>query len=409
MHRRILALGSMALGLMAMVALPGLASAQQAPVPGWAIGKPEGSTLAPHAPRLTVTPADQVPTGSLRVPEGFKAELWAAGAPGARMMTQGPKGTVFVGTRAIGRVYAISTNADGTRRVRTIAQGLTQPNGVVMVGDSLFVFAVNRVLRYDNIEANLDAVSAPVELTAAFGLPDDKEHGGNHHWKFTILGPDGRIYTNVGAPCNICLPDRDRFALLVSFKPDGSDRRIEARGVRNSVGMAHHPVTKELWATSNQRDWAGNEEPEDKLFHIRRSGEDFGFPYCVGSWADPQENKGRSCSEFSQPAALLGPHVAALGMRFYTGTAFPEAYRNQIFIAQHGSWNRDKKSGYQVVVAKLDASGKVTSVEPFLTGLRDDGGNGFSGRPADVHMLPDGSLLVSDDQNGAIYRVSYGK
>ena len=398
-----------ALGLGAALMLPALALAQTAPVPGWAVGKPEGSSLAPHAPKLTSTPAAQVPVAALRLPDGFKAEIFAAGMPGARMMTEGPNGTVFVGTRSIGRVYAVSPNADGTTRSRVVAQGLAQPNGVVMVGGSLYVLAVNRVLRYDNIEASLDAVPQPTELTEAFGLPTEQEHGGNHHWKFAILGPDGRIYTNVGAPCNICLPDRDRFALLVSFKPDGSDRRIEAHGVRNSVGMAHHPVTKELWATSNSRDWAGNDEPQDTLFHVRRSGEDFGYPFCVGTWSDPQENKGRSCSEFSQPAALLGPHVAALGMRFYTGTMFPEAYRNQIFIAQHGSWNRETKSGFQVVVAKLDASGKVTSVEPFLTGLRDDANNTFLGRPTDVHVRPDGSLLVSDEQNGAIYRITYAK
>jgi glucose/arabinose dehydrogenase len=394
--------------LAALTALPALAQ-QAAPVPGWAIGRPEGSTLAPHAPRLTVTPPEQVPVAALRLPPGFTASIYAHGIPGARMMAEGPNGTIFAGSRVIGRVYAISRNADGTTRTRIIAQGLAQPNGLAMVGNNLFVLAVNRVLRYDNIEANLDNVPPPVDLTAAFGLPTEADHGGNHHWKFASLGPDGRIYTNVGANCNICSIDRDSFALLVSFNLDGSDRRIEARGVRNSVGMAHHPVTRELWATSNSRDWAGNDMPHDTLHRVRRSGEDHGYPFCVGDWADPQENAGRNCSEFTQPAALLGPHVAALGMRFYTGSMFPEQYRNQIFIARRGSWNRERLSGFDVVVAKLDAQGNVTGIEDFMTGLRDDANQRFLGRPVDVQVIRDGSLLVADEQMGAIYRITYAR
>jgi glucose/arabinose dehydrogenase len=332
-------------------------------------------------------------------------EVFAHGIPGARMMAEGPNGTVFAGSRTIGRVYAISRNPDGSTRTRTIAQGLTQPNGITMVGNNLYVMAINRVLRYDNIEANLDNVPQPVDMTQAFDLPPDQHHG----WKFLTLGPDGRLYTNVGVPCNICEFDRDRYALLVSFNPDGSGRRIEARGVRNSVGMAHHPVTRELWATNNGRDWLDNQTPEDSLHRIRRSGEDHGFPFCLGSFADPEHNANRNCSEFQAPAALLGPHVAALGMRFYTGTMFPEAYRNQIFIARRGSWNREPLSGYDVVVAKLDGQGNVTGVEPFMTGLRDDANQRFLGRPVDVQVMRDGSLLVADEQNGAIYRVTYGR
>jgi glucose/arabinose dehydrogenase len=393
----------------ALVTAPAFAQAPAAPapVPGWAVGRPEGSTLAPHAARLTVTPRDQVPVGSIRLPAGFQAEVFAHGIPGVRAIAEGPNGTLFAGTRAIGRVYAITRNPDGTTRTRVLLQGLAQPNGLVMIGNSLYVFAVNRVLRYDNIEANLDSPPAPVDLTAAFALPTEQEHGGNHHWKYATLGPDGRIYTNVGVNCNVCDTDRDKFALLVSFNPDGSGRRIEARGVRNSVGMAHHPVTRELWATNHGRDWAGNDTPEDSLIRVRRTGEDFGFPYCLGSWADPQYNRGRNCSEFSQPAALMGPHTAVLGMRFYTGTMFPEQYRNQIFIARRGSWNRERLSGYDVVVAHLDAQGNVTRVEEFLTGLRDDAAQRFADRPAEVHVLRDGSMLVSGEQMGAIYRITY--
>ncbi|WP_291298726.1 sorbosone dehydrogenase family protein [Elioraea sp.] len=386
--------------LFVSMAAPALA---QAPVPAWAQGR-EGSgmapNLAPHAPRLTVTPPDQVPVDKLRVPAGFKVELWAHGAPGARMMAVGDRGTVFVGSRVIGRVYAI-TDEGGQRRVRTIAQGLTQPNGIAFKDGALTVIAINRVLRWEGIEGKLDSPGAPVEMTAAFGLPTEEHHG----WKFASFGPDGRLYTNVGVPCNVCEFDRDRFALLVSFNADGSGRRIEARGIRNSVGFDFHPVTRELWATNNGRDWAGNDVPEDTLHRVRRAGEDHGFPFCVGTWPDPAV-PARACSEFEQPAAMLGPHTAALGMRFYRGNGFGAAYENQIFIARRGSWNRETKSGFDVVVAKLDAQGRVTAVEPFLTGFLDANAGTFHGRPVDLQQMPDGSLLVADEQMGAIYRIS---
>jgi glucose/arabinose dehydrogenase len=376
---------------------------QQQQAPAWAQGRPPemaDSRLAPHAPRLTVTPPDQVPVTALRVPSGFRVELWAHGLPGARMMALGQNGTVFVGTRVIGRVYAV-TDEGGGRRVRTIAERLTQPNGVAFRDGSLYVIAINRVLRYDGIEGKLDAPGAPVELTAAFNLPPDEHHG----WKFAAFSPDGRLTMNIGVPCNICEFDRDRYALIVSFRPDGSDRRIEAKGIRNSVGFDWHPVTRELWATNNGRDWAGNDVPPDTLHRIRRPGEDHGFPYCVGDWNDPAVPH-RLCSEFVQPVASLGPHTAPLGARFYTGAMFPEQYRNQLFIARRGSWNRERLIGYDVVVARIDEQGNVTGVEPFLTGLLDEANQRFLGRPVDVLVLRDGSLLVSDEQNGAIYRVS---
>ena len=399
-----------AIGLAAALALPPLAAfAQQQPAPAapgaptWQQGRTEGmaaSPLAPHAPRLTMTPADRLPLASLKVPEGFKVEVWASGAPGARMMAEGPNGTLFVGTRSIGRVYAI-TEEGGQRKVRTIAERLSQPNGVAVRDGALYVVAINKVYRYDGIEGKLDNPGQPADLTAAFNLPSEEHHG----WKFMNFSPDGRLTMNIGAPCNICDVNRDTHAMIVSFKPDGSDRRVEAKGVRNSVGFDWHPATRELWATSNGRDWAGNDTPSDQLFRIRKVGEDFGFPFCVGAWNDPSMPK-RECSEFSKPAAELGPHVAALGAEFYTGTMFPETWRNQLFIARHGSWNREQLSGYDVVVAKIGADGAVTGVEPFLTGFRDDANNRFLGRPTDVHQMKDGSLLVSDEQNGAIYRIS---
>ena len=398
---------SVPLALALALAAPAVGLAQPAPPPSPAMqGRPPemaASTLAPHAPRLTVTPPDRIPLERIKVPEGFKVELWAHGLPGARMMALGERGTVFVGTRAIGRVYAVSDQG-GQRRVRTIAQGLRQPNGVAFRDGALTVAAINQVSRWDGIEDKLDDPGAPADLTKAFDLPPDEHHG----WKFMAFGPDGRLYMQVGVPCNICEPDRERHALLVSFRPDGSDRRIEARGVRNSVGFDFNPRTRELWATNNGRDWAGDDTPEDTLIRVSRTGEDHGFPFCVGTWNDPAVPR-RDCKEFAQPAAMLGAHAGALGMRFYTGGMFPQGYRDQILIARRGSWNRDQKTGYDVVMARLDADGKVTGIEPFMTGLLEEGANGFHGRPVDLLQMRDGSLLVSDEQNGAIYRITYAR
>jgi glucose/arabinose dehydrogenase len=396
---------SATIGLAAALALPPLAAlAQQAPaVPGGQQGRPDSmaaSPLAPHSPKMTVTAPDRLPIAALKVPDGFKVEVWAHRAPGARMMAEGPNGTVFVGTRTIGRVYAVSEEG-GQRRVRTLAQQLNQPNGIAVRDGNLYVIAINRVLRYDGIEGKLHNPGQPADLTAAFNLPTEEHHG----WKFAAFSPDGRLTMNIGVPCNVCEFDRDRFAMIVSFRPDGSDRRVEARGIRNSVGFDWQPRTRELWATNNGRDWAGNEIPNDTLHRIRRPGEDHGFPFCVGSWNDPATPQ-RQCSEFVQPVAELGPHVAAMGAEFYTGSMFPEAYRNQLFIARRGSRNREKLSGYDVVVAKIGGDGNVTGIEPFLTGFLDEANNAFRGRPVDLLQRRDGSLLVSDEQNGAIYRIS---
>jgi glucose/arabinose dehydrogenase len=397
-------------GLAAALLFGPAAHAQQQPgaappPPAWAQGRPEGmaaSPLAPHAPRLTVTPVEQIPIAALKVPDGFKVEVWAHGMPGARMMALGENGTVFVGSRTIGRVYAV-TEQGGQRTHRVLAQGLRQPNGLAVRDGNLYVVAINDVFRYDGVERNTNA--QPVNLTAAFDLPKEEHHG----WKFAAFGPDGRLYLNIGVPCNICEYNRDTHALIVSFNPDGSGRRLEAKGIRNSVGFDWHPATRELWATNNGRDWAGNDRPDDTLHRIRRSGEDHGFPYCAANWRDPFMSSGpASCSEFVAPAAMLGPHTAALGMRFYTGSMFPEAYRNQILIARRGSWNREQMSGYDVVVAKLDAQGSVTGIEPLLSGFLDAANNRFLGRPVDVLQLRDSSVLVADEQNGAIYRISHG-
>jgi glucose/arabinose dehydrogenase len=387
------------------VALPGLAAAQQqpAPPPAWQQGRPAemaNSRLAPHPPRLTVTPPDRVPVSSLRVPEGFQIELWAHGLPGARVMVRGPNGTIFVGTRVIGRVYAVR-DTGSAREVSTLLQGLTQPSGLAVHNGALYVSAINRMLRIDNVEQNL-ANPQPVDMTAAFNLPEAVHHG----WTHIQFGPDGRLYVPRGVPCNICETDGERYALIASFNPDGSDRRIEARGVRNSVGFDFHPRTGQLWFTNHGRDWAGNSNPSDTLHVNLRRGEHHGFPWCHGGFQDPAVPMQRLCSEFPPPAMLLGPHVAPIGTHFYRGTAFPQQYQNALFIANRGSWNRDRLAGYEVIVVREVEGGRLVQ-EPFLTGFRDDANQRFIGRPAGVLTMPDGALLVSDEENGAIYRITY--
>jgi len=398
---------TLAAGLFAgLMALPAFAQTP-APVPGWAIGRPEGSTLAPHAPRLTATPLEQVPVQQIRLPQGFRAEVFAHGMPGVRAIAEGPNGTLFAGTRAIGRVYAITRNADGTTRTRTLLTGLAQPNGLVMIGNSLYVFAVNRVLRYDNIEDKLDNPGTPVDLTAAFGLPPEV----HHNWKYAAFGPDGKLYIQVGANCNICEINPGIHAQIRRYNPDGTGMEIVARGVRNTVGFDWHPVTKELWFTDNGRDWAGDAGPDDELNRIAKGNEgaNFGFPYChANGIPDRDVKKPNPCAGVTMPAALLGPHAGALGIKFYTGKMFPASYKNVAFIARRGSWNREKKFGYDVVMARVRANG-TAEIRPFMTGLLDTKENTFAGRPTYVLQMPDGALLVSDEQNGATYRISYGK
>ncbi len=387
----------------AAILAPSLAFAQATPPapPAWQQGRSgdmAASTLAPHPPRLTVTPVERIPTAALRVPEGFQVELWAHGLPGARVMVRGANGTIFVGTRAIGRVYAVR-DAGTERQVSVLMQGLTQPSALAIRDGSLYITAINRMLRVDNVEANLTNPT-PVDLTAAFNLPEAPHHG----WTHIQFGPDGRLYVPRGVPCNICDTDGERYALIASFNPDGSDRRIEARGVRNSVGFDFHPRTGQLWFTNHGRDWAGQDNPSDTLHVNMRRGEHHGFPWCASGFQDPAVN-GRLCSEFPPPAMILGPHVAPIGTHFYTGTAFPEQYRNALFIANRGSWNRSRLAGYDVIVVREVEGGRLVQ-EPFLTGLRDDANQRFLGRPAGLLTMPDGSMLISDEENGAIYRVS---
>jgi glucose/arabinose dehydrogenase len=381
------------------------AAAPAAPLipPTWAQGrKPEqeAANLSPHPPGLTALPANEIPVNQIKVPPGFEVTVYASGAPNARSMTFGKNGTLFVGTRFPGNVYAV-VDKNGTREVKTIAKGLYRSNGVAYKNGTLYVAELSRIIKFENVDANLDNLPPPKVVFDA--LPKDEPHG----WKFMTLGPDGWLYFQIGSPGNILMPPYTH-ATINRVDPDKGVMETVARGVRNSVGMDFHPRTKQLWFTNNGRDWVDDELPNDTLHHVAAKGQNFGFPFChQGDLLDDEFGKGRSCSEFSKPDLKLGPHVAALGMRFYTGNQFPAEYRNNIFIAEHGSWNRTKKTGYNVSRVVLDDKGKIVKYEPFATGWLQ--GENFWGRPADVQVAPDGSLLVSDDVAGAIFRIAYKK
>jgi len=327
--------------------------------------------------------------------------VYADNVPNARSLALGPGGTVFVGTRTAGKVYAlVDANKDQTAdEVLTLASGLTMPNGVAVRNGALFVAEISRVLRFDNIEASLRTPPAPIVVNET--LPKDQHHG----WKFIAFGPDGSLYVPVGAPCNVCERDDPRYASILRMKPDGSGAEIFASGVRSTVGFDWHPGTGELWFTDNGRDLLGDDLPPDELNRAAAKGRHFGFPYCHGGTiADPVFGVKRPCAEFVAPARTLGPHVAALGMRFYTGTMFPAEYRRQIFIAEHGSWNRSTRIGYRVMRVTLKGN-DVIGYEPFADGWLQDGKPW--GRPVDVLVMPDGALLVSADAAGAVYRIAY--
>ncbi len=347
-------------------------------------------------------PAQKLPLEKIRLPPGYSIELFAM-VPNARAMALGRR-TLFVGSRSEGKVHAVALTGDpagfSAGRVSVVAKDLRMPTGVAFRDGALYVADVSRILRYDAIEERLDAPPAPALVTDK--LPSEAHHG----WKFIGFGPDGRLYVPVGGPCNACERDPDRYALIHRMLPDGSKQEVFARGIRNSVGFDWHPDTGELWFTDNGRDWMGDDLPADELNSAPRAGMHFGFPYChQGDTPDPEHGRGRPCSEFAPPAQKLGAHVAPLGMRFYRSTRFP-GYRNHAFIAEHGSWNRSKKSGYRVSVVRIE-QGRAVSYETFAEGWLQ--GESAWGRPADVQELPDGSILVSDDHAGAIYRIRYTK
>ena len=350
-------------------------------------------------------PAAAAPPAGLeviRLPPGFSISIFAGGVQGARSLAMGEKGTLFVGTLRTGRVYALR-DRDGDHKADdglVILDGLPGPNGVDVHDGDLYVGAASRILRVDDIEANLEKPPQPVVVTDQY--PSDQWHG----WRYTRFGPDGRLYVAVGAPCNVC--EKDSYGTITRIKPDGSEMEVFASGVRNSVGFDWHPETKELWFTDNGRDQLGDNVPPDELNRAPKAGMHFGFPYCHGGdISDPKFGAKRPCSELAPPEQKLGPHVAALGMRFYTGTMFPEEYRGAIFIAEHGSWNRSKPIGYRVMVVRPNEMG-AKRYQPFAEGWLSEDGK-VRGRPVDVLVAPDGALLVSDDGAGVIYRISYKK
>ena len=349
-----------------------------------------------------VLPSAAADVGDIKLPPGFRLTVYAADVPNARQMALGPPGMLFVGSRAEGKVYAV-VDRDGDQRAdetHVVARGLDMPSGVAFRDGTLYVAEVSRILRFRDVARHLASPPKPDVLSDAF--PSDRHHG----WKFIAFGPDGTLYVPVGAPCNVCAPPGPLHAAITRLDPAGGRPEVVARGVRNSVGFDFHPETGDLWFTDNGRDFMGDDQPPDELDHLTRPGEHFGFPHCHGKdLRDPEFNAGRKCEDFTAPAQLLGPHVAAIGMRFYTGRMFPETYRHGIFIAEHGSWNRSTPVGYRVTFVKL-AAGRAVSYEPFAEGWLK--GGVAAGRPADVLVMPDGALLVSDDKAGRIYRISYG-
>jgi glucose/arabinose dehydrogenase len=349
--------------------------------------------------------AADLPLQKITLPAGFSIGLYAR-VPNARSLALGAEGIVFVGNRTDDSVYAVVDRDHDYKvdEVVKIAGRLNSPNGVAFKDGALYVAEINRILRFDHV---LDFLATPAKARTPLkpavvkaGLPSDQLHG----WKYLAFGPDGLLYFQIGAPCNIC--DRgDPYASIVRIQPDGSGLEIVARGVRNSVGLTWHPDTREMWFTDNGRDNLGDDAPPDELNRAERVGLHFGYPYCHGGTiADPEFGPRHPCSAYTPPAQPLGPHVASLGLKFYTGTQFPAAYRKQIFIAEHGSWNRSTPIGYRVSLVRLEGNRPV-KYEPFASGWLQ--GSSAWGRPVDILELPDGSLLVSDDTAGAIYRITY--
>lgn len=335
------------------------------------------------------------------LPEGFGIEVFAREVDGARSLCLGGNGTVFVGSRGAGNIYALvdEDGVPGAEEVHLIADGLDSPNGVAFLDGDLFVAEIGRVIRFDDIEDRLEDPPEPVVVNDAF--PHYQLHG----WKFISFGPDGKLYVPLGAPCNVCEPDDPRLATIMRMNPDGTELEVYARGVRNTVGFDWHPTTGELWFTDNGRDGMGDDIPPDELNRAEGPGYHFGFPYVHGAGIlDPGYGSGHDPHDYVSPEMELGPHVAALGMRFYEGEMFPEPYRGRVFIAEHGSWNRSSPIGYRVTTVKLE-EGSAESYEVFAEGWLS--GDEAFGRPVDVLEMPDGSLLVSDDRADRVYRIFY--
>jgi len=357
-----------------------------------------------------ILPAQQNETPldfEVKLPEGFHISVFADNVENARSMALGNKGTVFVGNRSGDKVYAL-IDEDNDYKIDkkiTIAEGLNMPNGVAFHNGDLYVAEVSKIWKYPNIEANLNQIPQPILIYE--DLPSETHHG----WKYIAVGPDNKLYVPIGAPCNVCEKEDPRYASITRMDLDGKNFEVYASGIRNSVGFDWHPITKDLWFTDNGRDMMGDDVPTDELNTAAISGLNFGFPYChQGDVLDPDFGKNKNCEDYIAPAQKLKPHAASLGMLFYTGDMFPEKYKNQIFIAEHGSWNRSTKIGYDITLAELDSDNKtVKNFSDFATGWLGEDQNEVHGRPVDIIQLKDGSILVSDDFSNKIYRITYRK
>ncbi len=347
--------------------------------------------------------SDSNSQSGINLPAGFKIEIYASNVPNARSMVLSESGILFAGTRNAGNVYALIDNDKDYKvdEVITIASGLDMPNGVDLKDGDLYVAEVSRIIKFNNIENTFR--DNPSYTIVRDDFPTERSHG----WKFIKFGPDGKLYIPVGAPCNICLKENEdiRYASITRLNSDGSEFEVFARGIRNTVGFDWHPSTNELWFTDNGRDMLGDNIPPDELNHAPVQGLHFGYPFLHGkNILDPEFGLQGDTSLYTRPVQELGPHVAALGVEFYTGQMFPSKYQNQIFIAEHGSWNRSEKIGYRISLVRLEGNNSV-NYETFADGWLN--GNTVSGRPVDIELMPDGSMLVSDDYADCIYRITY--
>lgn len=369
---------------------------------GCANSSKDDSQTSPGGDSAISDYAESLPLNEIELPDVFKIDVYAE-VNDARSMVRSPSGVIYVGNKDGDKVYAVKDTDNDFKADKRweIASGLNMPNGVAFKDGDLYVAEVSRILRFPKIETDLSNPPEPVVVTDQY--PGETHHG----WKYIAFGPDGKLYVPVGAPCNICEPD-EIYASITRINDDGSGREIYAHGIRNSVGFTWHPQTKELWFTDNGRDMLGDDIPPCELNKAPQAGMHFGYPYCHGGdIADPEFGTKHPCSDYTPPAQRLGPHVAPLGLKFYTGNMFPDEYKNNIFIAEHGSWNRSEKIGYRVTFVKVENNDAATSYETFASGWLDEEKQEAWGRPVDVLLLPDGSMLVSDDKAGVIYRISY--
>lgn len=367
--------------------------------------KPASETTATEedtsVPAITEA-SGKLPLGSIKLPAGFSISVFAE-VDNARSMVMTPSGTLFVGNRDEDKVYALKdTDGDYVADKKwVIASGMNKPNGVAFRNGDLYVAEVSKISKFPGIEKNLSQPVKPVTIYDKY--PTEDHHG----WKYIAFGPDDKLYVPVGAPCNICEPKEPVYASITRMNPDGSGMEVFASGVRNTVGFTWHPESKEIWFTDNGRDMLGDDVPPCELNTAPKAGMHFGYPYCHGGTIkDPEFGNKRPCSDFTKPAQNLGAHVAPLGLKFSTGPMFPETYRGNLFIAEHGSWNRTRKSGYRLSLVRVTA-GKATAYETFASGWLDEASQKAWGRPVDIIWLPDGSMLVSDDYANVIYRITY--